>query len=311
MKWAGGRVFGAYGRMKVIMNKFFRGSERQKRGLRVGVVGFIGNMVLFASKVLVGIWSGSIAVIADSINNILDSTSSVITIFGFRYAGKKGDPKHPHGHGRIEYIAAFVIAIIIVVTALLLGYASVQRIIQPTPVDASVVSIVIIALAIAGKGLLAAYYYFQNRRIQSEMLAASGRDSISDMLATSITLLTLIIAPLTNFPIDGVAGLVISLFIFFLGGKTFFKNLHLLIGHRPDHKMLREIRKIVLSQEAFSKIDELDFHDYGPENREVLVRVRLAPQMTKYKIERDIDSVKRELAEKFAVEAVIYWPPRG
>lgn len=294
------------------MNKHrLRGTARQKSGLRISWIAFAGNLVLFAAKITVGIFSGSISVIVDAVNNILDSVSSAITVVGFKISGKEEDSAHPHGHGRIEYVSAFVISALIMATAIILGYTSITRIINPSEIESSPIFIAIIAISIIGKGLLAIFYFFENRKIHSQMLSASGRDSLSDMFATTITLLALIFAPMTNIPIDGIAGLLISAFILYLGGKTFFANLHLLIGQGADKKTLREIRKIVLEKESFRKIEELDFHDYGPENREVLIKVRLSRGATKYKIERDIEFVQQELLSHYAAEAVIYWPPKA
>lgn len=293
------------------MNKRLKGSARQARGLKISWLAFAGNLILFFAKLGVGIFSGSISVIVDAVNNILDSVSSVITVVGFKISGKEEDKTHPHGHGRIEYVSAFVISALIIVTAIILGYTSVTRIINPSEIESSPVFIIIIAISILGKGLLALFYLFENRKIRSQMLSASGRDSLSDMFATTITLLALIFAPMTTIPVDGIAGLLISIFILYLGGKTFFTNLHLLIGHGGDKKTLRAIRKIVLDKESFRKIEELDFHDYGPENREVLIKVRLTRGVSKYKIERDIDLVQRELLADYSADAIIYWPPQA
>ena len=297
--------------MGYIMSGFFEGTRRQVRGLKVGLVGLVGNLVLFGVKIVVGWLSGSIAVVVDSVNNFLDSASSVITVLGFRFAARKGDRGHPHGHGRVEYIAAFVISIIIIVTAILLGAASVGRIISPVVVESSTVFVVVMGLAVVGKGLLALFYILENRKIQSEMLTAAGRDAVSDILATSVTLVALVLAPLTEFPVDGVAGLTMSVFILWLGGKSFGTNFSLLIGRSADRKTMMGIRKIVLSCEAFAEIESLDFHDYGPESREALVKVRLAPGVSKYKIERDIDLVQQEMLSVYSAMAVIYWAPKG
>jgi cation diffusion facilitator family transporter len=273
-------------------------------------VGFGGNLILFVLKIVVGLLSGSIAVIVDSLNNLLDSASSIITMIGFRKASKKGDHSHPHGHGRIEYVAAFMISSVIIVTALVLGIVSIQRVIEPTIVEASTAFIVTIALALVGKGLIAIFYLWENRKVQSQMLAASGRDALADILSTGVTLVALIFAPLTSFPVDGVVGVAISILILILGGKLFLTNLHLLVGQRPDRRTLRDIRKIVLEKESFKIVEDVEFHDYGPENRKALVKVRLAPGMSKYKIERDIDLVQQELLSTYSTEVTIYWPPR-
>jgi len=291
------------------MKKIFTGTERQVRGLRVGMVGLLGNVVLFAVKVVVGWLSGSIAVVIDSLNNFLDAASSVITMVGFKVAGRKGDHRHPHGHGRIEYVVAFLIALTIVGTALILGFAAVQRIIEPRVVESSVLLWVILMLAMVGRGLMAMFYLLQNRKVKSQMLVASGKDALADTVATGATLLVLMVAPLIDFPVDGVVGVAIAGLILVLGGKLLWTNMHLLIGYQPDRKMLEEMRRIVLEQESFAKIRELDFHDYGPESREVLIKVLLTPGMPKGAIERDIELVQRELKELYATEAVLYWPP--
>jgi cation diffusion facilitator family transporter len=295
--------------MQLMMRELFVGTDRQIRGIKVSLVGFGGNLVLSLVKIVVGILSGSIAVIVDSLNNLLDSISSIMTIVGFRFAARKGDHVHPHGHGRVEYVIAFVISMIIIVTALILGSASVQRIIEPVAVDSSLLYIVIIALSILGKGGIAAIYLLKNRTIKSQMLAASGRDALADILATGATLMALILAPVTNFPVDGAVGLLMSVFILVLGGKSFFTNYHLLIGHGPGWKVLDDIRKIVLEKESFAKITSVDFHDYGPESREVLVKVHLSLRATTSRIDRDISLVQKELLAKYSAVAVLYWPP--
>ena len=295
--------------MKLTMKNFFTGTDRQVRGLKVGLVGFLGNLVLFVTKIVVGWMSGSIAVIVDSLNNFLDSASSVITMVGFKVASRKGDHLHPHGHGRVEYVAAFMIALIIIGTALLLGFAAVQRIFEPVEVESSVAFVVILLLTIVGKGLIAIFYLFENRKIKSQMLVALERDALADILATGVTLLALILAPRTDFPVDGVVGVAIAVLILVLGGKLLWANMHLLVGHRPDRKMLRKIRKLVVEKESFAKVAGVDFHDYGPESREVLIKVLLTPGMPKAVIERDIELVQKELLSLYAAEAILYWPP--
>jgi len=295
--------------MKLVMKKFFAGTDRQIRGLKVSSVGFGGNFVMFAAKIVVGWMSGSIAVIIDSLNNLLDAATSVITIIGFKVAGRKSDHSHPHGYGRVEYVVAFVIALTIIGTALLFGIVAIQEIINPTPVESSAVFVTVLLLAMVGRGLMAVFYWSENRKIKSQMLAASGRDALADTIAAGVALLVLIWAPMTDFPVDGVAGVAIAVLILVWGGKLLWNNVSLLIGHRPDKKMLRGIRKIVLEKESFAKVEGLDFHDYGPESRKVLIKVLLTPGMPKAAIERDIALVQQELLSLYATEAILYWPP--
>ena len=285
-------------------------SQRQARGFRVGVVALVGNLFLFVIKLLVGIFSGSIAVVVDSFNSLLDSASSIITVGGFRLSAKKSDAEHPHGHGRIEYIAAFTISIIIVVTASLLAYASIQKIIFPTPVDASLAAIIIMFVAIFGKALLAALFFIENRKVHSQILRASGRDSLADLMATSVALLALWLSPFVSFPVDGIGGLLVSLFIFYLGIQSLVSNFHLLVGYRPERSIVKAMRQLVLNKASFLRIENIHFHDYGPESREVIIKVSLTPGISKHQLERDISELQQELKLEYSTTAIIYWSPK-
>ena len=290
--------------------KRIKGIKRQSKGLKVGVIALIGNLFLFMIKIIIGLVSGSIAVVVDSFNSLLDSASSIITIGGFRLSAKRSDAQHPHGHGRIEYIAAFVISIIILITACFLGFASIQKIIYPTPVDASLPAIIIMFVAILGKASLATMFFVENRKVCSQILRASARDSLADLMATTVALLALWLSPIVNFPIDGIGGLIVSAFIFFLGAQSFMSNFNLLIGYRPDRQTLKAIRQLVNEKPSFYRVEDIYFHDYGPESREVIIKVSLLPNITKRQLERDISEVQQELKLEYSATAIIYWSPK-
>jgi len=285
------------------------GHTRNQRGMWAGVIGLVGNMVIFASKIFVGVASGSIAIISDSINNLLDSTSSVIAIFSFRVGGKRKDATHPNGHGRVEYLAALCVAIVIVLTAIVLGFFSIQRIVNPTPVEGGVAMVAVVVITMVGKGLLGVYYFWENRKVKSQVLKAAGLDSIGDTVATAVALVALIFSPMTDFPIDGIAGVVVSLFILMIGLQSFFQSSHLIIGYRPEKKLRSKVRQEILSADSFTSIRKMTFHDYGPTMRDAVVMVRLKRGVRREKVEADIDKVKHKLKLEYGVALTLYWAP--
>jgi cation diffusion facilitator family transporter len=275
----------------------------------ISLVALTGNLVLFGVKLVIGLLSGSIAAVTDSVNNLLDSASSVIALVSFHFSGKRRDTKHPHGHGRIEYISGLVVALTIILTALVFGYLSAWKIVEPQPVDASWWMVVGLTATIVGKGGLAVFYFIENRRLKSPLLDASGKDSVSDMLATGVVLVALVAAPFTALPVDGIAGCIVSLFILVLGLKSFMASAQLLVGYRPERGLVYRVRKIVLQAPSFVKITRLQLHDYGPTAREAVVMVKLNPKAKPREIERDIAAVKTVLRREYAVKTVIYWAP--
>jgi cation diffusion facilitator family transporter len=285
-------------------------SERQQTGQLTGVVGLIVNFLLFAGKLLAGLMSNSIAIMADAFNNLTDCGSSLATIVGFRFSARKGDELHPHGHGRIEYVAGLVIAIVIIVTAFGVGEAAFRRIFTPETIEVSMAAIVICLVSIAVKLALAWYIRHSNRQVESQTLKASMIDSLSDTFATAIALLSLVLAPVMNWPIDGYLGMVVALFILYAGIRAVAANINLLLGQGLSSQECRAIIKTITSYQAFKKVDQLDTHDYGPEARIILARVRLGITPHIQQFQDEMQQCKAELKENFGfTEAIFYWPP--
>ena len=282
---------------------------RQKIGFRAGVVGVGTNLMLFGGKFVMGMISGSVAVMTDSFNNLIDLVSSIVTMVGFRMSAKRGDAMHPHGHGRMEYVAGFVISMLIVATAVTFGQLAISRIINPVDVETSVVLFGILSVSILGKLGLAVYFRLVNEKIDSATLIASAKDSLSDALITSVTVIALLVAPVTSIPVDGIAGLAVAVFILVAGLTSFFENVSLLLGENVDTKISKKIRRIVLSKDAFAKVQLIEMHDYGPESRKVIVKVVLKKGVVAGKVEVDLMNAKTELKDKLDVDATIYWSP--
>jgi cation diffusion facilitator family transporter len=178
-------------------------SVRRAYGVLCSVVGIALNILLFAGKYTAGLISGSIAVTADAFNNLSDAGSSVITLIGFKFAGMKADKNHPFGHGRIEYIAGFIVSVLIIIMGFELGKSSVMKIISPEPVEAGVLTIVILAASICVKIYMGIYNRAIGKKIGSSAMRATSMDSFSDTVATLAVLISALVSRYTHYNIDG------------------------------------------------------------------------------------------------------------
>jgi cation diffusion facilitator family transporter len=285
-------------------------STRQRTGQQVGLVSLLTNFVLFVGKFLAGVLTNSIAVIADSFNNLADCASSIATFLGFRLAARRADAEHPYGHGRMEYVAGLIVSMVILMTAISVGEVAISRIIDPEPVESSALPIAICMAAILTKLGLAAYAHRHNRRVKSKTLTASVRDSLSDVLSTTVALTSLLLAPLAHFPIDGILGLVVTAFIAGSGLYSFSDNLRLILGRGLDKATARRVRQRLHDSTIIQKVESLEFHDYGPENSVLLVRAQLAVSPHRPEFIAALDDIKRTLKIDFGIdETIVYWPP--
>ncbi len=282
-------------------------SSRKKVGCQIAVIGLLVNFILFTGKFIVGVSSNSIAIIADSLNNLMDCTSSLIIFIGFRLATRGKDKNHPYGHGRMEYISGFVVSMLITITAISFGKAALERIIHPQEVDFSLVLLFIPISAIIVKLVLAYYIRYKNKLIQSATLSAASKDSFADALITSMTLLSLIDLPFIAFPLDGLVGLIIAGFVLWTGITSFIENMSLLLGKGVDADLLKEVKKTILTHDVFAGIQTLEIHDYGPESRIAMIQVLLNQRFHVEQVQEIQKEVCVELKEKFNLDATLYW----
>jgi cation diffusion facilitator family transporter len=285
-------------------------SPRQKAGQRVGFVGLFTNLLLFAGKFFAGTVSNSIAIIADSFNNLADCASAAVTIIGFKFAARKRDIGHPYGHGRGEYIAGFIMSMLILLTAYTVAEASISRLVKPEDIEFSVLPIVVGIVAILVKIGLAIYARYSNKKVNSKVLDATMMDSFSDCLATALSLLPLFLIGLTDLPVDGILGIILSLFIAWSGFGIFWSNMNLILGQGLTKSEHKKIHDIVDEFDVFGRISAMDVHDYGPEARILLVKVHLAAPPHSEHFEYELTKCKKELRDQLGFEEVIlYWPP--
>lgn len=282
---------------------------RTRCGLLSGITGIILNIILVAGKLTVGIIAGSVAIIADAINNFSDAASSVITLAGFKLAGQKPDKEHPFGHGRIEYVAGLIVSVLIIFMGFELAWSSVEKIITPEAAKFSYAAMGVLIAAILVKFWL---FYFNRKiakRINSPSIAATASDSISDVIATGVVLAALIAGQYTTFPIDGVAGVIVAIFIFKAGWGAVKTTQAPLLGRPMSKELADAIDKLALEHENILGIHDLIYHDYGPGRAIVSFHAEVPADGNLMETHEMIDHVEREIREKFGIEAVIHMDP--
>lgn len=285
-------------------------SGRRAWGALCSIAGIALNILLFAGKLLAGTFAGSIAITADAFNNLSDAGSSLITLIGFRFAGKKPDPEHPFGHGRFEYISGLLVSVIIIVVGVELMTSSIGKILNPEPIgDNWVLSAIILGASI----LVKLYMFFYNRgvgkAINSAGMKATAMDCISDSVATAVVLISLIIGVYFDVMIDGWCGVLVSLFILFAGFKSAMETLKLLLGTPPEREFVEAVEATVMAHPTVIGIHDLIVHDYGPGRQILSLHAEVDGKGNIYELHDEIDLIEQELAEVYGCLAVIHMDP--
>ena len=282
---------------------------RRAYGMLCSLTGIGLNVLLFLGKYLAGRLSGSIAMTADAFNNLSDAGSSVITLLGFRMAAKKPDPGHPFGHGRIEYLSGVAVSIIIIVVGVQLGLESIDKIMNPQPVDAGLLPMLVLVASICVKGYMFAYNRGIGRKINSPGMAATAMDSLSDSIATSVVLISMLLSRFAGVNADGWGGIAVACFIIFSGFKAAKETLSPLLGNPPDPQLVHDITSIVFSHSEVMNVHDLIVHDYGPGRLMVSLHAEVPGNGDFYALHDTIDTIEYELSSKLGCDAVIHMDP--
>ena len=282
---------------------------RQAYGQLCGAVGIGLNLLLFAGKLFAGTISGSIAITADAFNNLSDAGSSVVTLLGFRLAGRKPDPEHPFGHGRMEYISGLAVAGLILLMGVELGKSSLKKILSPEEIVSSPLVLAILAVSVAVK--LYMFYYNRSigRKIKSAAMSATATDSLSDAVSTTAVLMATLVGQFTGLNIDGWAGLLVALFILFSAYKAAKETLSPLLGQTPDPEFVDRIEQIVLSYPEVLNIHDLIVHDYGPGRMMISLHAEVSADGDLLQLHDVIDNAEHRLKKELGCMAVIHMDP--
>lgn len=282
------------------------------RGRYASIAGFTGiilNILLFIGKLVLGIFAGSVAIIADAFNNISDAGSSVVTLIGFRLAAKPVDKEHPLGHGRLEYISGFIVDMLIILVGFELLTSSFDKIINPTLPTVGTATLIILGAAILIKLWLFFFYRKIANVINSSSIKAASFDSLSDCAATFLVLVSALIARFFNVAIDGWAGILVATFILFTGGKAAKETIDLLLGSPPDRDFIQSIHQFVKGYPQIIGIHDVMVHDYGPGRQIVSFHAEVPSDSNINVAHEEVDKLERDMHEKFGCIVTVHLDP--
>ena len=282
---------------------------RQRYGVVSGVVGILCNALLCTAKIAAGLLTGAVSIVADGINNLSDGGSCVVSLLGFKMAGKPADDKHPFGHGRIEYVAGLIVSFIIVLMGVELAKTSLDKIFHPEEISFSWITPAVLGISILVKLWMCFFNRKMGDKIDSAVLRATAMDSLSDVAATSAVLAGFVIGYLARVDLDGYLGVLVALFILYTGVSTAKGTLDLLLGEAPDPEFVKQIQQEVLSYPEIIGVHDLIVHNYGPGHSVVSLHAEVPCDVDILKIHDTIDNAERDLKKKFDCEVVIHMDP--
>lgn len=282
---------------------------RERYGKFAGVVGIVSNLILCIMKILIGLVSRSIAIIADGINNLADASSSIITLVGFKLASQPEDEDHPYGHARIEYLTGLFISIVIIVIGLQLLRTSIDKILHPDPLEFSYLTIIILVAAILIKLWQSLFNRSIGRKIRSVTLMATAADSRNDVISTSVVLISVIVGKFTGIQIDGYMGCLVALFIIWSGIQLVRETTSPLLGEAPDHELVNSITEIVKKEPGVLGIHDLMVHNYGPGKIFASMHIEVDADGDLMESHDMIDNIEKTVKEALRVEFVVHMDP--
>ncbi len=275
--------------------------DRNKVIVRTSMIGIGANILLVISKAIVGILANSIAIILDAVNNLSDALSSVITIVGTRLASKLPDKKHPFGHGRIEYLTGLLVAGIVLYAGIVSGVESVKKIINPVKPDYSMVTLVVIIMAIIVKLILGTYVKATGEKVNSTSLVASGKDALFDGVISVSVLVSALIYMIWGVLLEAYVGLLISAFIIKAGLEMIEETVSNIVGQRSDRALTSQIKSIMNAEPEVMGAYDLVLYNYGPEKEYGAVHIEVLDTMTAGEIDILTRKLERNVFEQTGV----------
>ena len=282
---------------------------RARIGKLSGAVGIICNCLLAAGKLIVGHMTSSMSITADGLNNLSDGASSIVTLLGFKLAEKPADRKHPYGHARIEYIAGLTVAVMILFIGLELGKSSVEKFIDPEPIEFSFTAVWVLCASILVKLFMMLFNLKMGRRINSNALLATAADSRNDVLTTSAVLAASIVEHFYDVRIDGVMGIAVSLFILYSGIKLAGETMSPLLGEGANPELQKQITDYINGCPMVLGCHDLMVHDYGPGRRYASIHVEIDKNEDPMACHARIDRMERECLKNYGTHLVIHYDP--
>ncbi len=296
--------------------RFIKDWERTERqevraayGQMAGVLAVVSNGVLFLFKLLTGLAAGSVAIVADGVNNLSDAASNIITLLGFCLAARPADEEHPYGHGRYEYLAGFIVAALILAAGAELLKSGVERVLHPAPPAFSWVMAGVLAGSVLVKLWMMLFNLDAGRRIGSGTLLATAADSRNDAIATAVVLAGMIVSRYTGLDLDGWLGMGVAVFVLYSGLSLVRETLDPLLGRKPEPEVVDDIRRRILACPGVLGTHDLMLHDYGPGQRFASAHVEMAAEDDIMAFHRRLVALSREFMERDGLHIVFQLDP--
>ena len=282
---------------------------RDAYGKLAGIVGILSNAVLCLMKIAVGLLSGSIAIVADGVNNLADGGSAVITLLGFKLASMPEDEEHPYGHARYEYLSGLAVSFIIILVGFELLKSSVDKILHPTPLDFSWTVVLVLVLAIAIKIWQACFNISAGRRIDSVALMATGADSRNDVISTTAVLISLLVGHFAQIQLDGYVGVLVALFIMWSGISLVRETISPLLGEAPDPELVQQIESLAMSYDGVLGIHDLEVHNYGPGKIFASIHIEVDAAVDVMISHDLVDNIEHRLRDELSINITAHMDP--
>ena len=282
---------------------------REAYSMLSGILGILCNLILFGIKLSIGLIMNSIAIISDAFNNVSDMGSSLISIISAKMSNRRPDKEHPFGHGRLEYISALIVSFMIMLVGFELLKSSFKNILHPPEMNFNITLIFILILSMSLKIWMFSYNRYIAQKIHSNVIKAAAFDSLSDVIATGVVVLSSIANKFLSFPIDGIAGLGVSLMIMYTGFDVAKETIGILLGTPPSKELVKKLNEIILSAEGIVGSHDLIVHDYGPGRVMVSVHAEVPDDVDIIKTHEAIDAIEQQVLQEMGIHIVIHMDP--
>lgn len=273
------------------------------------VAGIITNVLLFVVKFFIGLFINSIAVMADSVNNLTDCSTGLLTFFGFKLSNMPADKEHPFGHGRYEYIFALIMAVIIMFVGLEFLQTSVMKIINPEEIKTNVYLLIILFFTCFVKLWQGFFYKKIGNKIEAKSILINSRDSFNDSVITGVTILSIVIGYFFNISVDGIMGVLVAFLIIYTGYGILKDTISTLLGQSVNEQLSKEIKEKILSYDGVLGVHDLIVHNYGPNRNMASIHVEVPCYMDMNSSHKIIDKIEKDVFQCLKVFLVIHIDP--
>ncbi len=302
--------------IRLIIHKFIKNSEdihnkkvRESYSVLSGTIGIFCNIFLFIIKFIAGLATNSVAVFTDAFNNLSDCASSVITIVSAKMSNRRPDKGHPFGHGRIEYISSLIVSFLIMIVGVELLKNSAEKIVHPNEVTLSLPMLVILLFAIGVKLWMFSYNRYIAKTIDSTVAAAAAQDSLNDSVATFVTVTAAVIGQFVPYPVDGIMGVLVSLFIIYGGFDLAKGTINILLGTPAKPETVQKITETLLGAPGILGTHDLIIHDYGPGRVMASVHAEVSDKANIIEVHEVIDELENKIMAEMGIHLVIHMDP--